>query len=203
MTNRMIEDVSNFIFIEDQPCKVDAIFIPGGSHPEQPEYAAQLYKEGFAPVLIASGGVSVTMEKFAGPRAKQDIYNGNYKTDCEFLTDVLRKNGVPESAIIEENQAGHTRDNAFFTKKVADAHHLNIQSAIIVCKAFHARRCFMLYQMAFPETKIYVCPVVCKGITRHNWYTTENGIDRVLGELARCGNQVVADIKEYLKGESE
>jgi hypothetical protein len=28
---------------------------------------------------------------------------------------------------------------------------------------------------------------------------TEEGIDRVLGELARCGNQFVADVKNYLK----
>ena len=27
---------------------------------------------------------------------------------------------------------------------------------------------------------------------------TEQGIDRVLGELARCDNQFVEDIKEYL-----
>ena len=27
---------------------------------------------------------------------------------------------------------------------------------------------------------------------------TEYGIDRVLGELARCGNQFVSDVKSYL-----
>ena len=29
-------------------------------------------------------------------------------------------------------------------------------------------------------------------------HKTEQGIDRVLGELARCDNQFVEDIKEYL-----
>ena len=29
-------------------------------------------------------------------------------------------------------------------------------------------------------------------------HKTEQGVDRVLGELARCGNQFVGDIKEYL-----
>lgn len=66
---------------------------------------------------------------------------------------------------------------------------------MIVCKAFHARRCLMLYSLAFPDTRFYVCPVVCIGITRDNWFQSEQGIDRVLGELARCGNQFVADIK--------
>ncbi len=46
--------------------------------------------------------------------------------------------------------------------------------------------------------KIKVCPIYCyyngKG---DNWYKSEQGINRVLGELARCGNQFVGDIKEY------
>ena len=199
MTNRIITDISEFIFVSDTPRKVDAIFLPGGSHPEQPEYAAELYKQGIAPILIVSGGVSVKKQRFDGVKSKADIYNGNYKTDCEFLTDVLNKNGVLLEQIYGEDKSGHTRDNAFFSKKVADENGLSIKTAIIVCKAFHARRCLMLYSLAFPDTKFYVCPVACMGITKENWYKTEQGIDRVLGELARCGNQFVVDIKEYFK----
>ena len=94
--------------------------------------------------------------------------------------------------------SGHTRDNAFFSKKVADENGLSIKTAIIVCKAFNARRCLMLYQMAFPDVEIKVCPIHCYNITKDDWYKTEQGINRVLGELARCGNQFVGDIKEYL-----
>lgn len=198
MTNRIITDISNYIFVCDEPDKVDAIFLPGGSHPEQPEYAAELYKQGIAPMLIVSGGVSVKKQKFDGVKSKADVYNGDYKTDCEFLTDALNINGVPKSAIYGEDKSGHTRDNAFFSKKVADENGLSIKTAIIVCKAFHARRCLMLYSLAFPDTKFYVCPVVCMEITKEDWYKTEQGIDRVLGELARYGNQFVGDIKEYL-----
>ncbi len=198
MNNRIINDITNFIFVEDKPQKVDAIFLPGGSHPEQPEYAAELYKKGIAPTLIVSGGVSVKKKKFDGVKSKSDIYSKEYKTDCEFLTDVLNINGVPMSAIYGEDKSGHTRDNAFFSRIVADKNGLEIKTAIIVCKAFHARRCMMLYSLAFPDTKFCVCPIVCMGITKDNWYKTEQGIDRVLGELTRCGNQFVGDITEYL-----
>lgn len=198
MTDRIITDISDFIFVSDKPRKVDAIFMPGGSHPEQPEYAAELYKQGIAPMLIVSGGVSVKKQKFEGVKSKVDVYNGDYKTDCEFLTDALNISGVPKSAIYGEDKSGHTRDNAFFSKKVADENGLSIKTAIIVCKAFHARRCLMLYQMAFPDVEIKVCPIHCYNITKDNWYQTEQGINRVLGELARCGNQFVGDIKEYL-----
>ncbi len=40
----IITDISNFIFVSDEPEKADAIFLPGGSHPELPEYAAELYR---------------------------------------------------------------------------------------------------------------------------------------------------------------
>lgn len=131
-------------------------------------------------------------------RAKANIYNGDYQSDCEFFTDVLIKNDVPANAIIGENKSGHTRDNAFFSRKIVDEKGIEINTALIVCKAFHARRCLMLYQMAFPEANIIVSPVYCYNITKENWFETEQGINRVLGELARCGNQFVGDIKKYL-----
>lgn len=198
MKNRIITDISNYIFVADEPEKADAIFLPGGSHPEQPEYAAELYHKGYAKWLIPSGGISVKWDKWHGVRSKADIYNGDYQSDCEFFADVLIKNGVPSNAIIGEYKAGHTRDNAFFSRKMVDKKGIEINSAFIVCKAFHARRCLMLYQMAFPEVSIKVCPIHCYNITKENWFETEQGIDRVLGELARCGNQFVGDIKKYL-----
>ena len=198
MNNRIITDITNFIFVSDEPEKVDAIFLPGGSHPDQPEYAAELYHKGYAKWLIPSGGISVKCDKWPGVRSKADIYNGNYNSDCEFFTDVFRKNGVPASAIIGEDKSGHTRDNAFLSRKVVDERGIDIKTALIVCKAFHARRCLMLYQMAFPNVDIKVCPVHCYNITKDNWYKSEMGIDRVLGELSRCGNQFVGEIKQYI-----
>ena len=198
MVHQIVSDISDYIFLSDFPDKVDAIFLPGGSHPAQPEYAAELYEKGYAKWIIPSGGVSVKRDSWPGVREKADIYTGNYKSDCEFFTDVLQKNGVPTSAIIGENQSGHTRDNAFLSRKAVDQRGIAVNTGMIICKAFHARRCFMLYQMAFPEVEFIVCPVHCFNITKENWYKTQTGIDRVLGELERCGNQFVTDIKEYL-----
>ncbi len=199
MNDRIMTDIATFIFVADEPEKVDAIFLPGGSHPEPPEYAAELYRKGYAKWLIPSGGLSVKRDKWPGVRSKADIYSGNYQSDCEFFTDVLLKNGVPASAMIGEDQSGHTRDNAFLSRKAVDERGIDIKTALIVCKAFHARRCLMLYQMAFPDVDIKVCPVHCYNITKDNWHDSETGIDRVLGELARCGNQFVGDIKQYIR----
>ena len=198
MNPRIIADITNFIFVSDEPEQADAIFLPGGSFPEPPEYASELYRQGYAKWLIPSGGVSVKRDKWPGVRRKAELYSGDYQSDCEFFTDVLLKNGVPAAAIIREDKSGHTRDNAFLSRKAVDERGIDVKTALIVCKAFHARRCLMLYQMAFPDVDIKVCPVHCYNITKENWYESEAGIDRVLGELARCGNQFVGDIKQYL-----
>ena len=193
-----IKDITEFIFVSDAPAPADILFIPGGSYPELPEYAAALYKEGYVPYLLPSGKYSIKNGSFAGVKSKREIYSGDYRTECDFMTDVLIKNGVPASAVITEPESEYTQQNAFFSRAVTDRLHMEIRSALIVCKAFHARRCLSYYSMAFPETKILICPVNTAGLTRDNWFLTEKGIDRVLGELARCGSQMNADIKQYL-----
>lgn len=198
MASRIITDISDFIFVEDTPEPADAIFLPGGTHAEQPEYAAALYRQGYGKWLIPSGGVSMKKERWPGVSSKADVYTGDYHTYCAFFIDVLRKNGVPASAIVGEFQSGHTRDNAFLSRQVVDEKGLVFRTGLIVCKAFHARRCLMLYQLAFPDVSFKVCPVLCYNITKENWYKTEAGLHRVLGELARCGHQFVGDIENYL-----
>ena len=203
MTNRIITDISNYIFVSDTPTVADVIFLPGGMHPQQPEYAAKLYREGYAKQIVPSGKMGVQWDVWPGVADKADIYTGNYQSESEFFVDVLTKNGVPREAIIPEYTARHTRDNAFLSRKLLDENGIHIETALIVCKEFHARRCLMLYQMAFPEVDFKVCPINCSGITKENWYQSERGINRVMGELSRCGNQFVDDIKDYLLSPAE
>lgn len=197
MTESIIKDITQFIFISDKPQRSDVIFLPGSSDPAIPEKAAGLYGSGFAPILIPSGGVSVKTGKFGGVKRQKDLYNGDYQTDCDFYADVLAKNGVPASAVLREDKSGFTKENALFSRKKADENHLIVHKALIVCKSFHARRCQICYQLAFPEAEIRVIPVDVYGISSENWYTQAYGIERVCGELSRCGSQFVDEIKTF------
>ena len=96
------------------------------------------------------------------------------------------------------NPKTYTQQNAFFSRAVTDQYNFTINKAIIVCKVLHSRRCLTYWQLAYPETEFCICPVSPDGITKGNWFKTEKGIDRVLGELARCGNQMTEDIKRIL-----
>ena len=120
---------------------------------------------------------------------KKEIYGGDYETEWEFLKNVLLKNGVPEEAILMENQATFTYENAIFSRQVTDLHKIHVKKAILCCKTYHARRSLMYYQLLYPETVIMVCPACPDGITRENWRETETGVEAVTGEIDRIVKQ--------------
>lgn len=185
-----IKEITSFIFVEDKPEYCDIIFIPGSAWPEPAEKASKLWLEGYAPYILPSGKYSMSKGYFPGPITKTEIYNGEYNTEWEFMRDIAISNGVNGDAILKEDNATWTKENAFKSKEVTDNYNLDIKKAIICCKSFHAKRCLMFYSYAYPKTKFVVCPIDVDGITKENWFKTENGIDKVMGELSRCGGQL-------------
>lgn len=187
--NEFMKNVEEFVFAESQPEKADIIFVPGNGFPDMAEKAASLYREGYAPYILPSGRYSITLGKFAGAQSKKEIYGGDYETEWEFLKNVLLKNGVPEEAILREDQATFTYENAIFSRQVTDLHKIHVKKAILCCKTYHARRSLMYYQLLYPETVIMVCPACPDGITRENWRETETGVEAVTGEIDRIVKQ--------------
>lgn len=185
----IIKDIGDFIFVEDKPEKADAIMVAGGSFPEPAEIAAELFLRGLAPYVVIGGSFSVKLGAFPGSRTKREIYSGPYDTEYDFYLDVLLRNGVPRGAILGEDRSSFTRENAVFARQVLDAHGIVLRKAMLVCKSFHARRCLMFYQSAFPQTQFLVIPFDGFDITKQNWFCTPYGVERVLGELRRCGDQ--------------
>lgn len=176
--------ITDFIFVEDEPQRSDIIFVPGGNYPQTARRAAALYHEGYAPYILPSGKYSILKGKFeAGEDAQK------YSTEWAYLRAVLLGEGVPDDVVLREDEATYTYENAIFSRKRTEALGIPVRRAILCCQAFHARRSLMYYQEQFPETEIFVCPVVTKGISRDTWHEMPQGIDTVLGELERCGGQ--------------
>ena len=194
----IIRDITKFIFCEDIPSHADIILIPGGGYPEIAERAAVLFREGFAPLVLPSGKYSVKKGFFPGALSKESQYGGDFDTEWEFLKHVLMQNGVPEEAILKEDCATYTYQNAIYSREVTDKAGLSIETAILCCQAFHARRSLSYYRLCFPETNFLVCPAITKGISRSTWFQTEDGVDTVLGELSKCGSQFGDAIKTSL-----
>lgn len=188
---KFIGDITDFIFQEDRPVKSDVILIPGNAWPQPAVHAAELYREGMAPLIIASGKYSKGSTGFPGPACDKGRYNGSYRTEADFLKDVLTLEGVPEHAIWLEREAEFTLENAQNIRRMLEEREYPVRRAIICCQAFHARRSRMYFEYVFRdrEVEFLVCPAVTQGIDRVNWTQTQEGLDTVFGELKRCGEQ--------------
>lgn len=190
------KNITDFIFVEDKLEPADVIFVPGNRYPDMAEKAAELWKQGYGTWVLPSGKYTIVTGMFAGPIKKEDIYNGSYRTEWEFLKDVLCKNGVSEEAVLKEDNATFTYDNAILSRAVLNKYGISMKKAIICCNSIHARRCKMYYELVFPETKFMICPVNAAGITKDNWYKSQNRITDVLAEMDRCGSQFEQIIRE-------
>ena len=186
-----IRAVTEFIFVQDAPEKADVILIPGSRKTEHAIRAAELYRAGYAPYVLPSGRYSTVKGCFGDiPERYRAEYPGRYETEWDFLRAVLMKHGVPEKAILREDQATYTWENALRSREVLASAGLKAETAILCCHAFHARRALLYYQAAMPDTRFIVCPTATPGYTREDWHLTPKGRDRVLGEVARLGSQV-------------
>ena len=170
MNDKFLNQITEFIFVEDKPEKSDVIFIPGSGFPQLAEEAE-----------------------------KKELYDGEYETEWEFLKEVLKKNQVSEEHILREDKATYTYENAIYSRKVTDCLGMKIKKAILCCKPYHARRSLLYYQLLYPETQFFVCPIQDSDVKRENWYLTEKGIRLVFGEVQRIGEQFVDITREMEK----
>ena len=193
-----IGDLTRFIFLEDEPQPADILFIPGNGHAEPSELAAKLYLEGYAPRILPSGRYAIGSGGFVGQKSGAKEYSGSFDTEWAFMRHILLENGVPENAILREDEATYTYQNAIYSRRRTDSEQLTIRRAIICCMPMHARRAKMYYETLYPDAKLFVCPAPGTPITKDNWMLEPDGIDQVLGEVERCGSQFHDILKELM-----
>ena len=168
--------ISEFIFAETDIEKSDVILIPGASQLQLIERAAELYNKGFAQYILPSGGSNHKIT--------------HYKTEWEYLKTLGIQLGIPKEAILKEDKAQNTFENAQFSWNVLQALDIPIKNVILVCKAYHSRRALLTYRSAFPQNiKFYISPIIDKrGISKENWFLNESSINVVMGEVVKIGN---------------
>src|SRR5690554_4004664 len=179
--------ISDFIFVDDDIEPYDIILIPGGSHPQLMEKAVELYIKGLAPLILPSGHLNPKIP--------------DYPSEWEYLRSVGLSLGIPKKAILKEDRASHTFENAQFSLKVIREYGLKIKKAILVCKSFHSRRALLTYQTVFPkEISFFVASVIDKsGIHKQNWFQEEKSIHVVMNEVAKIGQYFEKHIRNWHK----
>ena len=182
--------ITDLIFVETYVEKADVILVPGCSQPQIMERAAELYHKGLAPYILPTGGVNNDIPK--------------YESEWEYLKMIGIKLGVPEEAILKENKARNTFENARLSWSVLNKNNIDVKKAILVCKSYHSRRALLTYQLVFPlNVDFYVSTVTDKtGVTKDNWFLNTKATSLIMGEVVKIGKYFENEISNWINNES-
>ncbi|OLD19980.1 MAG: hypothetical protein AUJ01_04995 [Acidobacteria bacterium 13_1_40CM_3_65_5] len=108
------------------------------------ERGAQLFLEGWAPLLIFSGGLrSITRHLWREPEAN-------------LFARIAVAMGVPTENILIENKSTNTGENVLFTKQLLAERHIDPRTFIVVQKPYMERRSYATFRRLWPEKELVV-----------------------------------------------
>lgn len=147
--------------------EVDAIVaISGGDTIARAGEAIELYKRGWAPLVIFSGAA----QDKTGP------------SNAQVMRQVALESGVPETAIILENEGETTKQNAEKTQSIFQKN--AVKRVILVTSAYHQRRASLEFNK---QTGVEVInhPVARDKQWSAWWWATPGGWWLALSELSK------------------
>jgi uncharacterized SAM-binding protein YcdF (DUF218 family) len=116
----------------------DAILVLCSYDTAVAERGAQLWLEGWAPLLIFSGGLgAITKRMWSEPEADQ-------------FARIAMGMGVPADRILIENQSTNTGENVALTRELLAARGLDPASFILVQKPYMERRSYATFKKRWP-----------------------------------------------------
>ncbi len=118
--------------------------------------AADLFRRGFAPYIVVTGGVN--------------RYTGTNEADTHHA--ILISEGVPSDHIIVENRSTNTLENVIFALPRIEAKidFTLVKSMLVIAKWMHSRRVLMtLKRHTQRSIRYYAHTYEPEGITRENW----------------------------------
>ena len=130
-------NLGNFLIVEDELKKADAIVVFSGDNGPRTEEGVRLLKEGYGDYLLLSGG-----------KVYDDV------TMAELMKDHAIKLGVDEDRILVEDKASSTYENAIFSKEIIEQH--NFDSIILVTSEYHTRRTKLTMENALEDLDVKV-----------------------------------------------
>ena len=140
----LVEKIWRYLQLDQPLSKADAILVLCSHDLRVAERGAQLYLEGWAPLLIFSGGLgSLTKRLWSEPEADQ-------------FARVAVSLGVPQDAILIENQSTNTGENVRFTQRLLAEKGLDPQHFIVVQKPYMERRSFATFKRQWPGKDLVV-----------------------------------------------
>ena len=172
--------------------KADCILALGSHDLRVAERAAELYLQGFAPLLVMSGGLG---------NFTQDIWT---EKEADKFAAIAIGKGVPAEAILIENNSTNTGENILFTQQLLKEKKLNPQSFIVVQKPYMERRAYATFKKNWPDKKLSVTsPQISFEEYPNEEISMEKVINIMVGDLQRIKFYPEKGFQVYQKIPSE
>jgi uncharacterized SAM-binding protein YcdF (DUF218 family) len=156
--------------------KADCILALGSHDVRVAERAAQLYLEGWAPLLVFSGGWG-------------NLTKGIWKeSEAEKFAKIVVKMGVPKEKILVENRSKNTGENIQFSYQLLKSKGVLPKNMILVQKPYMERRTYATFMKQWPDkrTKIIVTsPQIPFEQYPNEQISMEEVINIMVGDLQR------------------
>lgn len=124
--------------------KADCILVLGSHDIRVAQRGAELFLEGWAPLIIFSGYLG---------RLTDGIWE---KSEAEIFAQEAMKMGVPQNKILIENKSRNTGENIIFTKKLLEEKRIKVDKIILVQKPFMLRRSMATIKKVWSEKEVVV-----------------------------------------------
>ncbi len=140
----LAETIWNYHLMRHQIAKADAILVLCSHDERVAERGAQLFHEGWAPLIIFSGGLgAITKRLWDEPEAER-------------FARVAISLGVPREKILVETNSTNTGENVQFTKRLLEERGLDLRKFIVVQKPYMERRSYATFRRYWPEKEVVV-----------------------------------------------
>jgi uncharacterized SAM-binding protein YcdF (DUF218 family) len=164
----------NFHHMNHRLAKSDCILTLGSHDLRVAHRTADLYLEGWAPLVIMSGGLG-NFTKSIWKDAEAD----------KFAAIAIQR-GVPAIDILIENASTNTGENILFTQRLLEQKGLNPESFIVVQKPYMERRSYATFKKHWPSKKLLVTsPQIPFDTYATETISTEKVINIMTGDLQR------------------
>ncbi len=140
----LAETVWNYHQLNHRFVRADAILVLCSHDLAVAERGAELFLEGWAPLLIFAGGAgSITQRLWQEPEADR-------------FAAIAIVMGVPQDRIVVENRSTNTGENVLFTRQLLTAKQIDPARFIVVQKPYMERRSYATFKKHWPEKDIVV-----------------------------------------------
>lgn len=154
--------------------KADCILSLGSHDTRVAEKAAELYLEGWAPLLIFAGGLG---------RLTEGMWT---ESEADLFARIAMEKGVPAKAILIENRSTNTGENIQMVQRLLGESGIDPKTFIVVQKPYMERRSLATFEKNWPGKQFVVTsPQISFEAYPNKEIPMEKVINIMVGDLQR------------------